>query len=80
MLEGLPKPLALQLATQTVLGAATLVQESEEHPGVLRDQVTSPGGTTIAALAELERSGLRSALIEAVRAAARRSRELGDGK
>lgn len=77
VLEGLPKPMALALATQTVLGAATLVSESGEHPAKLRDNVTSPGGTTIAGLAQLERQGLRSALMEAVSSATKRSRELG---
>ena len=77
--EGLPKPVALELATQTVVGAADLVLQTGEHPSVLRDHVTSPGGTTIAGLAQLEKQGLRSALIEAVRAAAERSRELGGG-
>lgn len=75
---GLPRDIALQLAKQTVLGTARLIQESGLHPAQLKDRVTSPGGTTIAGLAELERSGFRSALIEAVRAASRRSRELGD--
>ncbi len=78
VLEGLPKPIALQLAAQTVAGAAELVIQSGEHPAQLRDNVTSPGGTTIAGLAQLELQGLRSALIEAVRAAADRSRELGE--
>lgn len=68
---------ALALATQTVLGAAQLVKESGEHPAVLRDQVCSPGGTTIAAVKELEEKGLRAALIKAVSKAAKRSRELG---
>tara|TARA_R110002096_G_scaffold4493_28_gene20994 strand:- start:537 stop:1334 length:798 start_codon:yes stop_codon:yes gene_type:complete len=77
VLEGLPKPLALQLAAQTLAGAAELALQSGEHPAVLRDNVTSPGGTTIAGLAELEKNGIRSALIEAVREATRRSRELG---
>jgi pyrroline-5-carboxylate reductase len=74
--EGLPRPLALQLAAQTVAGAAAMVIQGGEHPAALRDQVTSPGGTTIAAVAKLEEKGLRSALIEAVRAATERSREL----
>ena len=75
--EGLTKDQALQLAAQTVAGAAEMVLQTGQHPAVLRDQVTSPGGTTIAGLAVLESKGLRSALIEAVRTAARRSRELG---
>ncbi len=75
---GLPRPIALQLAIQTVLGTATLLQETGMHPGQLKDQVTSPGGTTIAGIAQLEKQGLRSALIEAVRAAAERSKVLGN--
>ena len=73
--EGLSKEQALQLAAQTVAGAAALVLQSGLHPAVLRDQVTSPGGTTIAGLAALESRAFRSSCIEAVRAAARRSRE-----
>jgi pyrroline-5-carboxylate reductase len=74
---GLPRAIALQLATQTVLGTATLVKETGIHPGVLKDQVTSPGGTTIAGVAALENAGFRSALIEAVKTATARSKELG---
>ena len=75
--SGLPRAIALQLATQTVLGTATLIKETGKHPGVLKDQVTSPGGTTIAGVAKLESAGFRSALIEAVKTATTRSQELG---
>lgn len=74
---GLPRALALELAAQTVAGAARMVRESGEHPAVLRDQVTSPGGTTSAGLEALEAGAVRSDLIRAVRAATERSRELG---
>lgn len=74
---GLPRAVALQLAIQTLRGTAELLAAGELHPGQLKDQVTSPGGTTIAGVAALEQAGLRSALIEAVRAAHRRSQELG---
>ena len=75
--EGLSREQALQLAAQTVAGAAGMVLQTGLHPAVLRDQVTSPGGTTIAGLAVLEAKGLRSALIEAVRTATRRAQEMG---
>ncbi len=74
---GLPRATALQLAIQTVKGTAELLQAQEMHPGVLKDRVTSPGGTTITGIAELEAAGVRSAFIEAVRAASERSRQLG---
>jgi pyrroline-5-carboxylate reductase len=77
VLAGLPRPLAMQLATQTVYGTAKLVRETGRHPGELKDAVASPGGTTIAALQALEEKGLRAALIAAVEASARRSHELG---
>ncbi len=76
--EGLPAQTARDLATQTVLGAASMVRETGENPAVLRERVSSPGGTTIAGLAALEDGGLRSSLFAAVRAAAARSRELGE--
>ena len=74
---GLPRAIATQLALQTVRGTAQLLQETRIHPAELKDRVTSPGGTTIAGIIELERAGFRSALINAVRAAAERSKELG---
>ncbi|AMV34928.1 Pyrroline-5-carboxylate reductase [Pirellula sp. SH-Sr6A] len=76
VMSGLSRQTALELAVQTVLGAATMVQETGTHPAVLREQVTSPAGTTASALAVLERAGFRSALIDAVVAASQRSREL----
>ena len=73
---GMPRQLSLDLAAQTVLGAATLVQETKAHPAVLRDQVTTPGGTTICAIHELEKHGLRPMLISAVVTATKRSAHL----
>ncbi|SBO43436.1 pyrroline-5-carboxylate reductase [Cyanobium sp. NIES-981] len=74
---GLPRLLAQHLAHRTLAGSAALLQEQALHPGQLKDMVSSPAGTTIAGLRQLERAGLRSALLEAVLAAAERSRELG---
>jgi pyrroline-5-carboxylate reductase len=73
---GLPRDVATLLAAQTVAGAAKLVLETGLHPGVLKDQVASPGGTTIAGLHALERGGVRGAIIDAVEAASKRSAEL----
>jgi len=66
------------LATQTALGAAKLLMETKEHPGSLKDKVTSPGGTAIAGIHTLEKGGLRTTLINAVEAATKRSQELGE--
>jgi pyrroline-5-carboxylate reductase len=74
---GLPRATAQDLAAQTVLGSAKLLIETGEHPGRLKDQVTSPGGTAIAGLHTLEAGGLRTTLMNAVEAATERSRELG---
>ena len=73
---GLSREVSLQLATQTVLGAAAMVQQTKVHPAVLREQVTSPAGTTIEALKILEKGSFRSTVIEAVLAATNRSKEL----
>ncbi len=75
---GLSRQESLFLAAQTVLGAAKLLIETQEHPGQLKDKVTSPGGTAIAGLATLESGGLRTTLINAVEAATNRSKELGE--
>jgi pyrroline-5-carboxylate reductase len=78
VLMGLPREVATRLASQTVLGAAAMVQRTGQAPAVLKDAVASPGGTTIAGLHALESGGLRAALMNAVRAATLRSRELGE--
>ncbi|HUC84137.1 MAG TPA: pyrroline-5-carboxylate reductase [Candidatus Acidoferrales bacterium] len=74
---GLPREVATRLAAQTVLGAAKMVLETGQHPGALKDQVTSPGGTTIEGVHELEKGALRAAVMSAVRAAADKSKRLG---
>ena len=75
---GLPRATALELATRTVLGAARLVEESGLHPGVLKDRVATPGGTTIAGIRACEEGALRATMMAAVEAATERSRELGE--
>ena len=70
---------ATRLAAQTLLGSARLLLESGQHPGALKDMVTSPGGTTVEGLHELEKAGVRGALINAVRAASEKSKRLGQG-
>lgn len=75
---GLSRHQALKLAAQTVLGSARLLLETNAHPGTLKDQVTSPGGTAIAGLHTLEAGGLRTTLIDAVEAATNRARALGE--
>jgi pyrroline-5-carboxylate reductase len=77
VLMGLPRDLALQLAAQTVAGAAEMILQTGQHPAQLKDAVASPGGTTIAGLEALEAAGIRAAFVAAVRAATERSRELG---
>jgi pyrroline-5-carboxylate reductase len=75
---GLPRDVARKLAIQTVLGSAKLVKDSKLHPAILRDHVTTPGGTAINAVYELESHGLRSMIINAVTTATRRSKELSE--
>jgi pyrroline-5-carboxylate reductase len=79
ILLGMPRTTALEMVKQAVYGAATMLRESGEHPVILREAVTSPGGTTINAIRELERHGVRAAFLAAIEAARDRSRELGAG-
>ncbi|MBU1155485.1 MAG: pyrroline-5-carboxylate reductase, partial [Proteobacteria bacterium] len=74
--QGLDRQTALTLAAHTVAGAAQMIIKTGEHPGVLKDWVTSPGGTTAAGLAELERGGVRGVLYKVIEAATRRGKEL----
>ncbi|MGM0122786.1 pyrroline-5-carboxylate reductase [Enterococcus sp. AZ194] len=76
VLEGMPRPQAYEFAAQTVLGSAKMVLETNQHPGALKDMVTSPGGTTIEAVKTLEDHGFRSAVMNAVQAAAKRNAQL----
>lgn len=78
--QGLPRSTAARLSAQTVFGAAKLVLETDKHPAILRDEVTTPGGTAIAAVSELESHGLRTMLINTVATATERSRELNEEK
>ncbi len=76
VLHGMPRPQAYTFAAQAVLGSAKMVLESGQHPGVLKDQVCSPGGTTIEAVAALERGGLRSTIMDAITACIEKSKEM----
>ncbi|MCW2525664.1 MAG: pyrroline-5-carboxylate reductase [Pseudonocardiales bacterium] len=78
ILLGLPRTVAAELLVQTALGAAVMLRDSGEHPVQLRESVTSPAGTTISAIRELENHGVRAALLSAIEAARDRSRELGE--
>ncbi|GII81299.1 pyrroline-5-carboxylate reductase [Sphaerisporangium rufum] len=79
ILLGMPRAAALDMVTQSIVGAAIMLRDSGEHPVILREAVTSPGGTTIAAIAELERHRVRAAFLDAIEAARDRSRELAGG-
>jgi len=79
ILLGMSRAAALEMVTQAVYGAATMLRESGEHPVILREAVTSPGGTTISAIRELEKHGVRAAFLAAIEAARDRGRELGGG-
>jgi pyrroline-5-carboxylate reductase len=79
ILLGMPRGTALEMVTQAVYGAATMLRETGEHPVILREAVTSPGGTTISAIRELERHGVRAAVLAAIEAARDRGQELGRG-
>lgn len=78
VMVGLPRAMAYKLAAQTMVGSGMMVLETGAHPGVLKDMVTSPGGTTIRAISVMERYSVRSALIEAVEAAYSKSQQLGE--
>lgn len=73
---GVPRELALQVATQVVLGASKLVSETGKHPAVLKDEVCSPGGTTIAGIHALENGGLRATFMNAIEASMNRAIEM----
>ncbi|MFF4774583.1 pyrroline-5-carboxylate reductase [Microtetraspora fusca] len=79
ILLGMPRAAALDMVTQSIVGAAIMLRDSGEHPVILREAVTSPGGTTIAAIAELERHKVRAAFLDAIEAARDRSSQLASG-
>jgi pyrroline-5-carboxylate reductase len=79
ILLGLSRDVATELIVQTMLGSAKMLRESKMHPVELRELVTSPGGTTINAIRELENAGVRAAFLNAIYAAAQRARELAQG-
>lgn len=77
VLSGIPRGLAYKLASQAILGSAKMVLDSGKHPGELKDQVCSPAGTTIEAIAALEKNGFRHAIIEAMNECTKKAREIG---
>ena len=80
ILLGLSREISTELVVQTMLGTATLLRDAKMHPVELREMVTSPGGTTIAAIRELEQAGVRAAFLNAIQAAMQRSKELAAGQ
>jgi len=80
ILLGLSREISTQLVVQTMLGTAHVLRDEHVHPVDLREQVTSPGGTTIRAIRELERAGVRAAFLNAIQAAMERSQELAQGE
>ena len=80
ILLGLSREVSTQLVVQTMLGTAVLLRDEQMHPVELREAVTSPGGTTIRAIRELEQAGVRAAFLNAIQAAMERSRELAEGQ
>jgi pyrroline-5-carboxylate reductase len=79
ILLGLSRDVATELIVQTMLGSAKMLRDTNKHPVILREMVTSPGGTTIAAIRELETAGIRAAFLNAIHAARDRSTELAKG-
>ena len=79
VLQGLPRDLSLKLAAQTMVGSGQMVLKTGRHPAVLKDDVCSPGGSTITAVDQLEQSGIRACMMKAVEAAAKRCDQLGAG-
>ena len=79
VLLGMPRTTSTELVVQTLYGAATMLKETGQHPTVLREQVSSPGGTTMAALRQLDEHGVRAAFVTAMEAAAQRSSQLASG-
>jgi pyrroline-5-carboxylate reductase len=77
VLSGIPRNIAYKLASQAVLGSAKMVLETGKHPGELKDQVCSPGGTTIEGVASLEKNGFRNSIIEAMNQVTKKAREMG---
>ena len=78
--EGLSRKTSYKMAAQAVMGSAKLMLENGEHPGILKDKICSPGGTTIEAVSMLEKGGFRTTIIEAVKACTNKSRNMSEDK